>query len=231
MRAKKELQQGVEFISGPLEVSDIVLKLVNGNTVLDVACGWGRLGYLLRTNWYYTTSKGLSPESLVGIDVFKPTLRRIAFHNIYDNLVCCDARCLPFKANCFEVVLASEIIEHLPKNEGIDFIKELERIAIKTVIISTPNHPGSRGGILLPEGFNPYEHHISRWTCSELEKLGYLVVGRGFALSAKLNYSGVDQRIPRYKVFLLEFLSSFSVLLPQLSNVLVAWKSVTCSNE
>jgi ubiquinone/menaquinone biosynthesis C-methylase UbiE len=169
-------------MSGPLEQLQIVLSLVDGCTILDVACGMGRFGYILRINWW-GTKKGeicAEPEYLVGIDIFLPFLKKVKYHKVYDDVVLCDASFLPFRGNSFNVVIASEVLEHVEKKRGIQLLKEAERVSSKTIIFTTPHFVRKRGGLPTPEGFNPYEKHVCRWSIKELHSMGYRVYGTGF---------------------------------------------------
>lgn len=134
-------------------------------------------------------------------------------HRIYDDVVLCHVSCLPFRADSFEVVLSSEILEHVEKVDGWLLLKEAERVSTKMVIVTTPRFVRKRGGLTTPEGFNPYEKHVSKWSIKELGSLGYQVFGTGFlplAMFPLLN----------------SILSPISFLIPQLSTHLVAKKRV-----
>jgi ubiquinone/menaquinone biosynthesis C-methylase UbiE len=49
-----------------------------------------------------------------------------------------DIRKLPFKKNAFDLILASEILEHIPYDDVEKALKELHRVTKKYVIISVP---------------------------------------------------------------------------------------------
>lgn len=191
------------------------MPLINGDTILDVACGRGKWGHLLRVNWW-CTQKGrgdAEPKRLIGVDIFLSFLKKVKYHRIYDDVLLCHASYLPFKKGSFDVVLASEILEHMEKREGWLLLEEVERVGKKTVIVTTPHFVRKRGGLPTPEGFNPYERHVSRWSIKELLSLGYQVFGTGFlplAMFPLLN----------------SILSPISFLTPQLSTHLVAKKRV-----
>lgn len=52
-----------------------------------------------------------------------------------------DIRDLPFKDNSYDLVMACEILEHLPWNEFDTALKEIQRVSKKYAIISLP-YPG-----------------------------------------------------------------------------------------
>ena len=133
-------------------------------SVLDLGCGKG---------WTWRFCR-LSPRSNVsltaGADIFQPYLEYCRAKGCYQELICCDARSLPFKSHSFDVVLVLQLIEHFNKEEGMCLIKEAERIARKQVILGTP------------VGFLKLDFHLSGWLPEELGALGYTVTGHGIHL-------------------------------------------------
>lgn len=146
---------------GTFGAEEVVLNFVKGRRVLDIGCGKGKYGYLVKM--YLETFYGISPE-VVGLDVSQNILKDVK--EIYDDVVCCDASKLPFRDKSFDTVIAAEVIEHLPKRNGLSLIRESERVA-KNVIITTPS----------PRVFRYSPEHISLWRPSEFRKLGYRVYG------------------------------------------------------
>jgi len=200
-------------LSSGAELDPIVLSFVDGERILDVACGRGKWGFLLRTNlWQTKVAKiDVEPECIVGIDVFRPSLKMVAYHRIYDAVICCHVGYLPFKDASFDVVLASEILEHLEKQDGERLLSEVERVSRKTIILTTPHFVRKRVGLPSPEGFNPYEQHVSKWTIKELRARKYRVYGVGFAPFALHTLFNA-------------LLSPLSFIVPELSTHLVAVK-------
>jgi hypothetical protein len=104
--------------------------------------------------------------------------------------------------------LASEVLEHLAKHKGKRLLEEIEKVARKMTIITTPHLVGKRGGLRSPEGFNPYERHIEQLTIRELRSAGYRVYGTGFcflALTPVLNWilSPISFLIPWFSAHLI----------------------------
>lgn len=142
---------------------------------LDIACGLGKWGFLVRLGW------SGDPANVVAVDAWRPNLKVVRNHRIYDHIVLADAKHLPFVEGSFNVVIACEFLINLEKNDGVTVIKEAERVASGKVIISVPNRKTTFG----VDSKNPFENNLSRWSDDELKKLGYAVTGIGFQLGGK----------------------------------------------
>ncbi|MFP4543515.1 MAG: class I SAM-dependent methyltransferase [Candidatus Kapaibacterium sp.] len=110
-----------------------------------------------------------------GVDAFVPSIeksREKGLHDSYHNIDVMDIGS-HFAVKSFDCVLASDLIEHLEKNDGIKLIEMMEKIARKKVIIFTPKG-------FLPQGEyenNPWQLHRSGWEVDEMRGLGYKVIG------------------------------------------------------
>lgn len=135
-------------------------------SIADLGCGDG---YIM--NW---VSFGHKYE-LYGIEVDKKAIKKAQALNLYkkiyqQNLI----NSLPQKK--FDVVLCSQVVEHLQKSEALKLINRMEKLALKRVIIATTN------------GFIEYDHgpiesrfdkHQSGWDMDDFTSRGYTVFGHG----------------------------------------------------
>jgi len=137
-----------------------------GETVLDVGCGRGGPIELI------TRKRNLFS---VGADIFQPYLLHCQAKEAYDDLVCCDVRLLPFGADKFDIVICTEVLEHLQRHEAEELVDEMERIARRQVIISTPVGRCHQHAY----DSNPYQAHKSTWSSQDFSRLGYTVRGSG----------------------------------------------------
>jgi len=155
----------------PLTYHWIIAQQMKGfKSVLDVGCGDGDVMAILNNDRKF---------NVTGIDLFKPFINRARKTGAYKKLLIGDIRDLEFNDGSFDVVLSSQVVEHLKKKEALRMIKEMERIAKKRVIIATvvgflPFHPidGDDDG-------NDLQEHKSGWEVDEFRKLGYTVFGQG----------------------------------------------------
>ncbi|NHJ31526.1 MAG: class I SAM-dependent methyltransferase [Asgard group archaeon] len=142
--------------------------------MLDIACGKGKWGFLSRLNAPFLVKE--PPRKIVGCDLFRPYLHFCqGLSNVYDYLVRCDARYLPFKEGSFDTVLVAEVLEHLNKADGEKIFAESERCAKKKIIISTPQYPFHQEAL----DKNVHQEHISRYTAKDLKKRGFVIYGVG----------------------------------------------------
>lgn len=180
-----------------------VLNLIPKNieTLIDVGCGRGIIGALMRIY--------RSPNWLICIDAFKPYLEFCKRHHLYDEYICLDLKIdsLPFKRKQFNVATCLEVIEHLPRHNGEKLLNELERIA-DTVIISTPNRYFKQDHF----DSNPLQAHLSKWSISDFTHRGYKVRGVNVL---KFN-------IPYIRFFF----AKFGWIFPTLAHTLLAWKKI-----
>lgn len=192
--------------------------LSNAKTVLDVGCGDGSLMGKLNHDKKY---------NIVGVDLYKPYLDKAKDLGVYKKLVSSDLRKLKFKNKSFDIVLASQVVEHLTKKEASELIVKLEKIAKHKVIITTPN------GYVKYDPFeviddNKLQKHKCGWDISEMRRLGYRVYGQGSKF-IYLSEVGLLYRFRNLKYILAiisYILSPLNYFLPDRSFCIVAVKKV-----
>lgn len=124
------------FLAALGAILDQVAAESPGGRVLEVGCGEGEIATRLRRRW---------PE-VTGLDLPDAGLRRawgdvdaVAFlHG--------DAHRLPFPDGAFDVVVAVEVLEHLPDPER--GLRELARVSRRHLVLSVPREPIFRMGNL-----------------------------------------------------------------------------------
>ncbi len=143
-------------------------------TILDVGCGKGLVGrFITRSGKYFT----------VGAEIYGPDLREARQNHTHSDFVQCDVRSLPFKRGSYDVVLCIEVLEHVDKEEGLKLLKDMEEIAVKKIILSTPRgylHTSHEASLNPSTSSNPYQEHKAGWEADELRSLGYKVYYNNF---------------------------------------------------
>jgi len=148
----------------PWSYQNTIRRNLEDGDVLDIACGNGNA-----FSCFIRNRKPTHPIR-VGGDISLSDLKLAKGRSIYTDCVLCNMRELPFREKSFDIVLSSQSLEHIQKQEGLKLIEEMERIGRKQVIIGTPN------------GFLAAEGHLCGWSADELKALGYKVFGCGSQL-------------------------------------------------
>lgn len=126
-------------------------------TVLDVGCGYGKYGVLLREYL-----DGL--PRVDGIEMWEPYVAPHHLLGIYDNLTVGDALGLSeeFLAD-YDLVNMADVIEHMDKAGALAFLGRCSR----WVLINTPVDWFHNG-----DGLPPTEDHVSHWTHEDFSATG-----------------------------------------------------------
>lgn len=140
-----------------------VLKPLKPKKILDVGCGEGITLKKLEERKIGEKNEGIDnlDEAIKIAAKIYPTLN-IKKGDIYN---------MEYKDNSFDVVLCTEVLEHLDDPERA--MKELIRVSSKYLILSVPNEPFfilanfARGKYLKRFGNHP--EHINHWTFKGFE--------------------------------------------------------------
>jgi SAM-dependent methyltransferase len=191
----------------PFTQTNIIWRHLDKNieSILDIGCGYGQ-----PMNEINKRKKIFS----VGIDKFIPTIKSCKNKGIHNIYMLNDINFLPFRQKSFDVIFCLDVIEHLSKKNGLILIKELNKIARKQVIISTPV-----GFLYLLRGHkeNPNDIHYSGWIPAEFDAMGFNVRGiSGLKYISGAQYGGIGSkyvennvinRLKRRLIFILNYLS------------------------
>jgi SAM-dependent methyltransferase len=118
-------------ISGYVFASSYVGK---ADRVLDIGCGIGSgSAILLNAGAGKVTGVDINPKAI--------EYARDHYHREGLDFLCLSAADLPFLDGFFDLVVAMEIIEHLPESQHIRFLKECSRVLKNggKIVCSTPN--------------------------------------------------------------------------------------------
>ncbi|MBI5358411.1 class I SAM-dependent methyltransferase [Candidatus Amesbacteria bacterium] len=132
-----------------------------------------------------------------GIEIYKPSFNKAKESEVYRKTWLGDveliAKELISKKQKYDVVLCSQVLEHLDKNKGKRILKLAEKLATKRIVFALPisfmNQP-----VEFLKG-NPYQAHRSGWSIDELRGLGFTVHGMGIKFLWSEN--GICRTLPK----------------------------------
>jgi SAM-dependent methyltransferase len=91
-------------------------------TILDIGCGDGRI-----------TNRLANSYRVVGADLASDRLNKLASAKVCMNIIA-----PAFKGASFDLVMLTEILEHLPDRVFIDALREIQRVSKKYILITIP---------------------------------------------------------------------------------------------
>jgi 2-polyprenyl-3-methyl-5-hydroxy-6-metoxy-1,4-benzoquinol methylase len=144
-----------------------VAERIGGGKVIDVGCGQGYLFLEL-------LSRRSNNLDLYGIDIGEFDIQR-AKNWIEGGKFClADGQSIPYKPDTFDELVCTEVLEHLPKEQGDNTVSECYRVLKPggVAIFSVPNGKGVAG--------KSDPHHIRHFTFKSitglLEKAGFEII-------------------------------------------------------
>ncbi len=143
-------------------IGELERALAGCQRVLDVGCGSNSPLRFLRAG------------HLTGVDGYAPALEQARQRGTHDELLLGDIRSVRqlVGGRRFDACVALDVIEHLSKADGWRLLEDLEQLALRRVVILTPN------GFLPQSGRQgDLQEHLSGWTPAELRPRGYRVIG------------------------------------------------------
>lgn len=211
-KINKKIEQFVWGGLHPFSYHPFVFNFIpdlRNKIIMDLGCGKGIWGYLIRT------VRPLGTGKLVGLDINKKYLEFVKKHNVYDKLIVGNITEIPIKDSSLDFIICSEVIEHLSKNKGRKFLNEVDRV-MRTggrVIITTPN---ANIDTHIREGA---DSHDSLWSMADFKDKGYRVFGIGFKI-----HPGYNRWYTSLLHALSYFLTPITFKFPTLSGFLIAVK-------
>lgn len=155
-------------------ISPIVSKILSlrPQTILDIGLGYGKWGYLCR-EYLEAWNDRIEPidwaVKVVGIEAWKP-FSELQWNMInYNNIIVGDALEEIKKINeNFDLVIATDVLEHLDKNRSIELFEEGLKKAERCFIVSIPLGKNWLHNKIVYN--NPYNAHKCVWYEEEILK-------------------------------------------------------------
>lgn len=151
---------------GPVLRSVLALR-PRPRSVLDVGCGGGKWGVLLREYLDPRAAAHQGPRRvrIDAVEGFRSYLGPL-HQAVYDHVLVGRAPEILAGLGRYDLVLAVDVIEHFETAEGVEFIAACRRLG--AVLLTTPAAPMAQGEV---HG-NALERHRAAWTRGELAALG-----------------------------------------------------------
>ena len=155
---------------------------------LDVGCGWGKWGALLREylDGWGPGADGSRRTRIDAVEIWAPyigPLHAAVYDEVFfpvdavDFLEATPAdRGMRSAPSAYDLILCIDMIEHLDEANGRRFVAAALRRG-KTLLISTPMNPSPQEAVF----GNEHERHVSRWKPSDFESPGRAVSGVAMA--------------------------------------------------
>ena len=142
---------------------DLIGRTQGASSVLEVGCGEGHMQQALMRYPF---------AERIAFDIDAPIVaeaRRIAPESRY---LVADGQSLPFPDGRFDVVMATEVLEHVP--DPARALAEMRRVSRRYVLVSVPREPLWRGlnllrGKYVSAGGNP-PGHVNHWSAGGFER-------------------------------------------------------------
>jgi 2-polyprenyl-3-methyl-5-hydroxy-6-metoxy-1,4-benzoquinol methylase len=144
-----------------------ILTVIQGlrpRSVLDIGCGFGKYGVLLREYldvWQERLSAETWQVRLEAIDAFS-AYRNPIWDYIYQKVHIGQAQTIVPRLGDFDVILIADVIEHLEHDQAVELV-DRSLAKCRGLIVSTPKE-------FYPQedtNDNPYETHRILWTRSD----------------------------------------------------------------
>ncbi len=144
-----------------------IIKQLRPASILDVGIGFGKWGHLFREytdiiasendpKRYFRDSWQVRIDGIEGYPEYVTDMHRYLYNHIFIG----DVRKLASTIDSYDVIFLGDIIEHVPKHEGIELLNTLISKTKKAIIVSTPKFETGQGAMCA----NELERHQSLWS-------------------------------------------------------------------
>lgn len=129
-RARKITKHVRYILETSVELMLNLARPLHGKVILDDGCGKGHL----------TARLAKEAKLVIGLDINSDFIKYAKSNYYLPNIdyVVGDCEHLPFKDNCFHVVICREVLEHLQND--LNGVREIARVSRNRAVISVPNY-------------------------------------------------------------------------------------------
>jgi Kdo-III transferase WaaZ len=143
-----------------------LIRSLDPSSVLDIGVGFGKWGFLCREYlevWKDRVKKDEWEMQIDGVEIFPETHDSLQPY-LYNRLFYKDAR--EFEPDkVYDLVMACDVVEHMPKQDGLDLIQKMSSSWASNCIVSLPLGDEWMRNCY---GRNPHDAHEAVWNDNDL---------------------------------------------------------------
>ncbi|GGZ23301.1 hypothetical protein GCM10010387_15530 [Streptomyces inusitatus] len=143
---------------------------IRPHTVIDIGAGCGTYAQAVRARSEW---KG----RWTAVEAWEPYVERFGLHALYDDVVVADAREMVDPFFRVDLVVAGDVLEHMPRADAVGLLDEV-RVQAAHLIVSVPVLHLDQGAVY----GNPFEEHVAHWSAEQMRA----ELGRSGTLCAEL---------------------------------------------
>jgi len=129
---------------------------IRPRTVIDVGAGAGTYARLLR-------ARRPQESRWTAVEGWAPYVARFGLEDLYDAVVVADARHLVAPFYRADLVIAGDVLEHMPRADAVRLLGKI-RVNAAHLIVSVPVLHLDQGAVY----GNPLEAHVDHWTAGQM---------------------------------------------------------------
>jgi len=153
-------------------ISVVESRISSNARVLDVGCGSGKWGDLLKDKVCCVD----------GVEIWSPYIEKYKLKTIYRNVYNANIYTFCFETDTYDVVILGDVLEHLKYEQALSLISKLKKL-VKEIYLIIPISVYIQGMV----DNNPYEEHCYQWSNKEIqETLGFSLLHVGGIASAEI---------------------------------------------
>src|SRR5260221_2074296 len=156
-----------------------LVRQIRPRSILDVGVGFGKWGHLFREytdiieaehdpKRYQREHWQVKIDGIEGHAAYLTEMHRYLYRQIHIGNACDIIKTLP----AYDLILLGDVIEHLEKEIGMQFLRDACGTCSKAVIVSTPRYETAQTGLC----GNELERHRSVWSASDFRKFPGAIV-------------------------------------------------------
>jgi hypothetical protein len=167
----------------PKILSEMGFELPALESVLDIGSGLSFKGQYI------------DAQRHVAFDAYRPYLEKIQ-SKVFFTAVQGNAKEVTsyFLPHSFDMVIATDILEHMEKSDAIILLSDMDSLAKKVIYIEVPETNIPQNIDIWGHGGHTWQTHRSsgEWSKEELESYGFTVTRRNYTMSDAKRHTDID---------------------------------------